>query len=270
MNAIALPHDVLPRRLWRAVLRAKLVLHDRRKYQQIVLEKLNDLNLVVLPDVFNPVLLRSGAFLATEAARLPHGTIVLDLGSGSGACGIAAAKRGCSVTSVDINSSAVRCTRINALLNNVDIEICHGDLFAPVGDARFDVVLFNPPYYRGTPRDALDHAWRSPDVPERFAANLSQHLTPGGYALVVLSTDGDRDGFLRALDANGLSHDVIAQRDYLNEVMTIYRIAPWNAAETLSLTVGSSCRVPRYKLSDEVRPTTTRADDRLVSRTSVR
>jgi len=29
---------------------------------------------------------------------------------------------------------------------------------------RFDVVLFNPPYYRGVPRNALDHAWRSPDL----------------------------------------------------------------------------------------------------------
>ena len=31
------------------------------------------------------------------------------------------------------------------------------------------LVLFNPPYYRGVPRSALDHAWRSPDVIERFS-----------------------------------------------------------------------------------------------------
>jgi release factor glutamine methyltransferase len=227
VSAIALPRrDVLPRRLWRAVLRAKLALHDRRKYEGVVVETIGDLNLVVLPDVFNPVLLRSGAFLAAQARRLAPGARVLDLGSGSGACGIAAAQCGCTVTAVDINPSAVRCTRINALVSNVDIDIHHGDLFAPVSDERFDVVLFNPPYYRGTPADGLDHAWRSKDVPERFAANLSKHLAPGGYALVVLSTDGEPASFLRAFEHNGLSHQVVMQRDFVNEVMSIYRVAP--------------------------------------------
>ena len=78
---------------------------------------------------------------------------MLDLGSGSGACGLAAARRGCSVVAVDINPSAVRCTRVNALLNcsNLEIDVRQGDLFAPVQHERFDVVLFNPPYYRGVP-----------------------------------------------------------------------------------------------------------------------
>jgi release factor glutamine methyltransferase len=217
---------VLPRRLWRAVLRAKLALLDRRKYERVVLETIGDLNLVVLPDVFNPVLLRSGAFLAAQAQRLPPGASVLDLGSGSGACGIAAATRGCTVTAVDINPSAVRCTRINALVNNVDVDVHQGDLFSPVSDKRFDVVLFNPPYYRGTPADGLDHAWRSLDVPERFAANLSKHLAPAGYALVVLSTDGVSAQFLRAFEHNAMNHQVVAQRDFVNEVMTVYRVAP--------------------------------------------
>jgi HemK-related putative methylase len=212
------------RRAWRTLLRVKLALLDRRKYERVVLETIDDLNLVVLPDVFNPVLLRSGAFLIAQLTDLQPGTRVLDLGSGSGACGIAAARRGCQVTAVDINPSAVRCTRINALLNTVELDIRHGDLFSPVENERFDVVLFNPPYYHGVPRDALDHAWRSTDVPERFAAQLANHLTPQGRALVVLSSDGDRDGFLRALTAQRLDHVVVAQRDFINEVMTVHQV----------------------------------------------
>lgn len=217
------------RRAWRNLLRIKLALVDRRRYQRVVLETIDDLHFVVLPDVFNPVLLRSGQFLVGQLNRedfLPRGSRVLDLGCGSGACGIAAAKRGCHVTAVDINPSAVRCTRINALLNNTEIDIRHGDLFGPVQGEAFDVVLFNPPYYRGTPRDALDHAWRSADIPERFAAQLSQHLAPRGYALVVLSTDGDHAAFLRAMDAHRLSPVVAAQRDFVNEVMRVYRVTP--------------------------------------------
>jgi HemK-related putative methylase len=216
--------SVPTRRAWRTLLRVKLALLDRRRYERVVIERIGDLNLVVLPDVFNPVLLRSGAFLASELWRLAAGSKVLDLGSGSGACGIAAARRGCRVTAVDINPSAVRCTRINALLNNVDLDIRQGDLFGPLESERFDMVLFNPPYYRGVPRDGLDHAWRSPDVPERFASDLADHLAPRGRALVVLSSDGDSDGFLRALDANRLAHPVVAQRDFINEVMTIYQV----------------------------------------------
>jgi release factor glutamine methyltransferase len=217
------------RRAWRAVLRVKLALFDRRKYERTVLESVDGMPLVVLPDVFNPRLLRSGAFLVEQLGRselLRPGNRVLDLGSGSGACGVAAARRGCRVVAVDINSSAVRCTRINALLNDVPLDVREGDLFAPVDGETFDVVLFNPPYYRGVPRDALDHAWRSVDVGERFAAQLATHLTPTGHALVVLSSDGDGNGFLSALERHALAHAVVAHRDFLNEVMRVYRVSP--------------------------------------------
>jgi release factor glutamine methyltransferase len=154
------------------------------------------------------------------------GRRVLDLGSGAGAAGVVAAKRGCHVVAVDINPSAVRCTRINALLNAVDVDVREGDLFGPVAGERFDVVLFNPPYYRGVPRDALDYAWRSPDVTDRFAADLGPHLDDGGHALVVLSSDGEPGAFLHALRAQSLAAEVVARRDLINETFTVYRVSP--------------------------------------------
>jgi release factor glutamine methyltransferase len=222
MSAVA----IAPRRMWRNVLRVKLALFDRRKYQRVVLETLGDMSLVVLPDVFNPKLLRSGEFLVSQLHLLRSGARVLDLGSGSGAGGVAAARHGCSVVAVDINPAAVRCTRINALLNNVTLDVRHGDLFAPVEDARFDVVLFNPPYYHGVPRDALDHAWRSPDLRERFASELGSHLSDAGFALMVLSSDGDCGEFLTALERHGFHCGVVARKDFINEVMTVYRVSP--------------------------------------------
>ena len=115
------------------------------------------------------------------------------MGTGSGVCAIAAAKYARHVVAVDINPAAVRCTQINALINGQEdkIEVVHGDLFAPVKGRCFDLVLFNPPFILGTPTNDADRAWRSVDVAERFAAGLTEHLTPSGFALVLLSTYGD-------------------------------------------------------------------------------
>ncbi len=212
----------LLRKLWRKWFQVRLALVDRRKYRRIVLEEVLGTSIVVLPDVFNPKLLRSGQFLIEQLGRLSAGSRVLDLGSGSGAAGVLAAKQGARVTAVDINPAAVRCTRINALLNDVAVDVRHGDLFQPVRGERFDVVLFNPPYYRGVPRDGLDHAWRSPDVIERFSFELADHLTPQGHALLVLSSDGEQSAFLQALASNGCTYRAIAERDFGNEQMTVY------------------------------------------------
>jgi HemK-related putative methylase len=203
-----------------------------RRYGRLVLEDIDGVPLLVLPKVFNPVLLRSGATLARALARLPLADLadltVLDLGTGSGVGAVFAARRGASVVAVDINPEAARCARINALLNQVDerVEVRQGDLFAPVQGRRFDLVLFNPPFYRGTPRDDLDRAWRGQDVFERFAGELAGMLTPRGCALVVLSTDGDCDELLTALAGAGFRNDVVERKNLINEVVTVYAVRP--------------------------------------------
>ena len=199
-----------------------------RRYGRLVLERIDGVPLVVMPQVFNPVLLRSGALMARALGRLPlrAGLSVLDLGTGSGVGAVFAARCGAAVVAVDINPEAVRCARINALLNRVDerVEVRTGDLFEPVAGLRVDLVLFNPPYYRGVPRDNLDRAWRGEDVFERFAAGLGRVLAPDGYALLTLSTDGDCDELLAELEAAGFSREIVERTDLINEVVTVYAV----------------------------------------------
>lgn len=219
----------MKQRLARLFLTWRFRLLDRHRHRRLVLEHVDGLPLVILPQVFNPKLLRSGEFLVNQLGRsdvLQPSSRVLDLGTGSGAGAVAAARAGCAVVAVDINPEAVRCARINALLNQVECQVDtrHGDLFGPVAGERFDVVLFNPPYYRGAPRDNFDHAWRSPDIVERFASQLGSHLLPNGYALLVLSTDGAPDEFLRSLHASGYATRPVAQHDFVNEKMSVYRV----------------------------------------------
>lgn len=199
-----------------------------------MLERVDGIPLVVLPDVFNPVLMRTGVFLSRNlpppvpAADRAGGLEprALDVGTGSGIAAIFAARRGYRVIGVDLNPEAVRCARINVLLNNLEsrVEVRPGDLFEAVADERFDLVLFNPPFYRGIPIDRLDQAWRGTDVIERFAQGLSQALTPAAEARIVLSTDGEWRAMLAALDAAELTTKSVASRDFGNEILTVYSV----------------------------------------------
>ncbi|MFL6293068.1 MAG: methyltransferase [Thermoanaerobaculia bacterium] len=195
-----------------------------------VLERIDGVPLVSLPDVLNPVVFRSGELLARTVAESPLAepstNCALDMGTGTGVGAVFLARRGWRVVAVDLNPEAVRCARINALLNRLEdrIEVRQGDLFGPVEGERFDLILFNPPFFRGEPNGLFDLAWRSPDVLERFAAGLPGALAEDGRALILLSTDGDPEGMLKALAAHGLRIEPAVRRDFGNEVMTIYAV----------------------------------------------
>lgn len=201
----------------------------RHRYDDFRLEQLLDMRLLVLPTVANPRLLRTGAFFAAELERQLTETYadVLDLGTGSGICALVAARHARRVVGVDINPAAVRCASINALMNRSEerIELRQGDLFSPVAGERFDLVLFNPPFLLGEPAGNRDAAWRSTNTAERFAAGLSDHLKPSGFAVLLLSSFGDACiDFETALRRQGFRLDVFAQRRYINETVTILRV----------------------------------------------
>jgi len=63
-------------------------------------------------------------------------------------------------------------------------------------------------------------------VIERFAAGLGRALRPTGEALIVLSTDGEWQAMLEALDAGGFTVRPVATQDFGNEVLTVYSVRP--------------------------------------------
>lgn len=213
------------RRLYASAVRAT------GRHRRAGLERVRGVPLMVLDDVFNPVLFRSGVLLADAIERDLAGTSglrVLDLGTGSGVGAIFAARAGARVVAVDVNPHAVRCARANAVMHGVEdrVEVREGDLFAPVAGERFDRVCFNPPFFRGAPADVWDRAWRSDDVFERFAAGLGDALAPGGHALVLLSTDGACAELVAELQRRGFSVAVALRRRWIGEIETVYRVSP--------------------------------------------
>lgn len=187
----------------------------------------NGLRLEIAPGVFDPLLFRSGVLLANVVRRMDlEGRSVLDLGCGSGIGAIVASLWGARVTATDVSRRAIGCTARNARAYAADLEVRRSDLFDNLVNRRFDIILFNPPYFRGAPADDADRAWRSPNIIDRFARELSGHLNENGFALVVLSSDGACPDYLRTFDRAGFRMARVVQRRFANETLTVYRVAP--------------------------------------------
>jgi release factor glutamine methyltransferase len=214
-------------KLWRVWLAWKFRVWQRHRHRRLILEHVDGLPMLVLPDVFNPTLFFSSEALARILPRVVKpGCRVLDMGTGSGVQAIVAAGLGAQVVAVDVSAEAVRCACINALLNGMEkrIEVREGDLFAPVAGERFDLVLFNPPFYHGQPAQTWEVAWRSTDVLDRFAAGLGAALFPSGRALLVVSSNAA--GVEEAVARHGLCSRLVWERNLRSESMMILEWTP--------------------------------------------
>ncbi|MEV0038002.1 HemK2/MTQ2 family protein methyltransferase [Streptomyces sp. NPDC050804] len=101
---------------------------------------------LTLPGVYAP---QSDSLLLACAVRregVRPGMELLDVGTGSGALAVYAARMGARVTAVDIGRRAVLTTRLNALLAHQHVTVRRSDLAASLPGRSFDVVISNPPY----------------------------------------------------------------------------------------------------------------------------
>jgi release factor glutamine methyltransferase len=151
---------------------------------------------------------------------------VLDLCTGSGFVAIAAAEMGCaSVTAFDICPHAVRCSRGNAAVAGVEVDIRQGSWIGALDCAPFDVVVSNPPYVPTPPEDDSEvispnagpaWAWNAgPDgrlVLDPLCASVSKLLCTGGSLLLVHSVFAGVQRSLDTLRSTGLDADIIASQ----------------------------------------------------------
>lgn len=118
-----------------------------------------------------------------------RGGTALDLGTGCGIQALRLRRLVPRVIATDISERALRFTRLNALLNDVDgIETRLGSLFEPVDGEVFDRVASNPPFVI-TPRVAGVPAYEYRDgglegdaLVASVIAGVGAHLAPGGVA----------------------------------------------------------------------------------------
>jgi ribosomal protein L3 glutamine methyltransferase len=125
-----------------------------------------------------------------------HVASVLDLCTGGGSLAILAARvfANARIEAVDLSDGALEVAERNLKEHGLQgrIALKRGDLFAPVGNARFDLILTNPPYvdaetiaefppeYAAEP--AIAHAGGADglDIVRRILSEAPKHLTVSG------------------------------------------------------------------------------------------
>jgi ribosomal protein L3 glutamine methyltransferase len=121
---------------------------------------------------------------------------VLDLCTGSGCLAILAAHHfpNATIDAVDISKGAIDVAKRNVGEYGLDdrISLHRGDLFAPLGDTKYDLIITNPPYVdaegmaalppecRAEPKLAFDGGADGLDVVRRILRDAPDHLTPDG------------------------------------------------------------------------------------------
>jgi methylase of polypeptide subunit release factors len=109
---------------------------------------------------------------------------VLDLGTGSGMLALVAAPFAKTVVATDKNERAITFTQCNARLNRLDnIHCLTGDLFEPVAQQRFQLVVCNPPFVISPTQRYLfrDSGERGDVFCRRLIRATVDHLEIGGF-----------------------------------------------------------------------------------------
>jgi 16S rRNA (guanine1207-N2)-methyltransferase len=100
--------------------------------------------------VFSKEKIDKGTLILAENMLISKNGKVLDIGCGVGILGIVAVKLfNADVAMSDVNKRAVMLAKMNAKLNNVKAKIYQGNLYEPIKDKDFDVIISNPPQTAG-------------------------------------------------------------------------------------------------------------------------
>lgn len=134
---------------------------------------------MISPGVYKPLENEHGCL-----DYVPQGARVLDVGCGSGVCGIFAAAKAREVLGVDISAAAVANATENCKRLGVkNMKVKQSDMFAAV-TGKFDVVLANPPYLGIEFESETEQFATSVRFLPALFGQAARHLTPDGRLLV--------------------------------------------------------------------------------------
>lgn len=131
---------------------------------------------------YNPT--SDAVWLAAMAADT-HAQTVLDAGVGTGGAALClmANEPDATVTGLDISPEMLAECRANAELNDRAIELIKADITTWRTNRTFDLVITNPPYFKGTP--AKHNAHHNADL-ELWARKCLARVKPRGTFVIIV------------------------------------------------------------------------------------
>jgi methylase of polypeptide subunit release factors len=195
--------------------------------------------------VFHPKLFLTSEFFAQFLSTIDlAGKNVADAGTGSGILALAAARAGATVVALDINPKAVKAATDNSCANGLGdrVTAIRSDLLSALApDPSFDVIISNPPFFPGEPRDIADRAWVAGpgyrDIMSLFE-QARQRLKPSGKMYVLLSSDSDLHFLGKLIAKAGFRARIATSFSIMIESMIIYELIPLEAAVAADSTIG--------------------------------
>ena len=131
---------------------------------------------------------------------------------------------------VHVDADSEDCYLFVTVANGIaDIEILFGNLFEPVGNRKFDVILFNTPYLPTEDGDviddtlnyAFDGGLNGRKVIDMFLDEVGNHLNDGGIVQMIQSSLSGNEETLDRFDAMGFISEIKASEHFFFEDITL-------------------------------------------------
>ena len=170
------------------------------------------------------------SYLLADNLLIKEGQSVLEIGTGSGIVAMYASKLTDEITVTDINFDACRLAEKNFRENGIEnIEILFGNMFEPVKNRKFDVILFNTPYLptedgevlEDTINYAFDGGLNGRKVIDVFLNEVGNHLNEGGIVQLIQSSLSGNEETLDMLDKSGFIAEIAASEHFFFENITL-------------------------------------------------
>jgi release factor glutamine methyltransferase len=215
---------------------------DRRSTRSV---RAGGFRLAIYPSVFHPKLFLTSEFFARFLASIDlKGKHVADVGTGSGILALAAARAGATVVALDINPMAVDAAADNARANGLGdrVTAVRSDLMSALAPGfQFDVIISNPPFFSGEPRDIADRAWVAGpgyrDIMSLFE-QAHRRLKPSGTMYVLLSSDSDLHFLGQLIARAGFRARIATAFSIVIESMIIYELVPVESSVATDPNIG--------------------------------